>query len=602
MTKRYAALICRDAVWTNALTPGFELATGLIQVFQGRRLHIFAEADEPRLTLPDMTGVLIGHVFSTCSTSSKVQSVERSTAQGWRDSQGSQMTKDVWGGYVALMEPPNTQSVQILRDPSGALPCYYAETDLGLFLASDVDTLINIGSLASEIDDTFLARHLFAFDLRSERTGLKGIGELLAGFCLKVSLDFTRTLSAIWSPWDHVTAKAPQDMTSLAEDLRATINTCLAAWAGSFRHILLGVSGGLDSSIVAAALASLPSKLSCLTLATEAADGDERHYARQLTQALNLPLYEAFHDLRDIDVTRSSSAHLPRPSLYALNQSENRIRRELADRLGIDAYFTGIGGDNVFCHIQSATPIVDQVKAKGLSFDLWRCVEDISVLTGASLTEVVGAALKRSRNKSAAYTWVGSPDFLAAGLNLESQFAPSHPWLCAPSEALPGKAVHIAMLLRLQATIDGQPFGTCPPQIHPLLSQPIVEACLAIPTWTWCQYGQNRSVARQAYAHIVPNSLIKRQSKGGPNSFAFDVIAANRNHLREHLLEGELAKFGLIDKDALSLALNERTGIKSDHHIRLLLLAEAESWSRHWCERARSSTLKSRNLPLRLPN
>lgn len=58
----------------------------------------------------------------------------------------------------------------------------------------------------------------------------------------------------------------------------------------------------------------------------------------------------------------------------------------------------------------------------------------------------------------------------------------SHPWLSAPAEALPGKTVHVAFLMRAQNSLELYPRRSAPPHIAPLLSQPIVELCLSIPT------------------------------------------------------------------------------------------------------------------------
>jgi asparagine synthase (glutamine-hydrolysing) len=158
----------------------------------------------------------------------------------------------------------------------------------------------------------------------------------------------------------------------------------------------------------------------------------------------------------------------------------------------------------------------------------------------------------------------------------------THPWLDAPADALPGKAAHVAMLTRIQGTIDGFSRLEAPPQINPLLSQPIVEACLRIPTWQWCEGGQNRAVARLAFREDLPPRIVNRRSKGGPDSFAFDVIEANRALLREQLLEGVLAQRGLLDLKALENCLDARRWIQRDDYVRLSALAEAEAWVRHW--------------------
>ncbi len=249
--------------------------------------------------------------------------------------------------------------------------------------------------------------------------------------------------------------------------------------------------------------------------------------------------------------------------------------------MGIDALFTGIGGDNVFCSLQSATPLVDYVRSCGLGRSSWAIANDICNLTGAAVWQVLGAAWSRSKRPTA-YPWSHNSQFLTPHALAAGAFDLSHPWLVTPDGALPGKASHIAMLLRITGTIDGFPRDCFPVQINPLISQPIIEACLAIPTWQWIAGGRNRSVAREAFARSLPHVLVTRQSKGGPDSFAYEVMETHKRQVRNLLLGGFLAERDLIDRRAIEDALREDRPVRPLEHIRLAILAEAEVWARHW--------------------
>src|SRR3546814_10696864 len=62
--------------------------------------------------------------------------------------------------------------------------------------------------------------------------------------------------------------------------LQRLIINCTAAWSASRSQILVELSGGLDSSIVTAALKSADADFSAITFATPDAEGDESVYAR----------------------------------------------------------------------------------------------------------------------------------------------------------------------------------------------------------------------------------------------------------------------------------------------------------------------------------
>jgi asparagine synthase (glutamine-hydrolysing) len=155
-----------------------------------------------------------------------------------------------------------------------------------------------------------------------------------------------------------------------------------------------------------------------------------------------------------------------------------------------------------------------------------------------------------------------------------------HPWLEAvPSP--PGKAAHVAALLRVQQSIDPMR-GRMVPVINPLLAQPIVELALGIPSWRWREGGTDRAVARQAFATSLPDQIVARRGKGGPDGFSRAVIVANQVVVRERLMEGRLVARGIVDRTALAEALAPGAAVAGNDHVRLQELLVAEAWLDHW--------------------
>jgi asparagine synthase (glutamine-hydrolysing) len=529
-------------------------------------------------------GAIIGTAFERQGTFSRVRKLSAEMVDRLRSSTGQNLIDEHWGGYVAILDFHNERALHVVRDPSGALPCLFVHIGAVTIVASDVETLRDAGCLETTVDWEAISRYLFAPDLKTTRTALAGCRELLPG--QRLNLTFSGTyIDAVWSPWDHVTSSADQTYSVVAERLRGTIDLCIKAWASCFSNILLGVSGGLDSSVIATCLADQTIPWSALTMRTHAPDGDERLYAQLLTDSLKVPLIERFHEIDDIDVTRPSSAHLPRPFGLTFGQSQDQAKMKLAEDLGFDAFFTGQGGDNVFCYMQSATPLVDRLRAEGLSAGTVATLLDISHLTETSLWDVAASALDRMRGRDRAYHWPVSPGLLNPDLARQFAGTLSHNWLAVPKNAQIGKAAHIAKLLRIQNTVDSFSRTKYGPLVTPLLAQPIVELCLSIPTWMWCRGGINRAPVRQAFADRLPPSLLARKSKAGPMSFAFEVIEKNRARLRDFLLEGELSSRAIIDRQTVERLLDGDTLLRPPAHFDIMLATEAEAWARHWSTR-----------------
>jgi asparagine synthase (glutamine-hydrolysing) len=94
-----------------------------------------------------------------------------------------------------------------------------------------------------------------------------------------------------------------------------------------------------------------------------------------------------------------------------------------------------------------------------------------------------------------------------------------------------------------------------PYAISPLCAQPVFETCARIPIDIHFDGGRSRGLARRAFADVVPVPILRRQWKGRPLRFFEDVIQRNLPFIREHLLEGVLARQGILDRAAVERAL-----------------------------------------------
>ena len=545
--------------------------------FQNNCFIVLLSKDAPFISFSDASGLLIGHVFSKTIPAERLSDFPEDVVENIKHSQGQTLIDQYWGGYVAIFNSARGPAVNMLRDPSGAMPCYYLSHKVhGLrIIASDLETLVAANLLQSRVNWSALQRHLVAYEFRSNETCINGLQELTAGSRLKFS-DGEDLSTHCWLPKTFAATPNPGDLKTISGQLFEIAKDVIRAWQGVFRHPLLGVSGGLDSSILAAVLAESQHPTSYFTMATNDADGDEREHTRALASHLSIEVFEWFYHLRQVDITEATAAHLPRPLLCAFGQSEHKQKLALARERDVDAFFLGVGGDNVFCNLMSASPFLDRLYAEGLTEGSLKTARDICHLTGCSLIELVIAACKKVAHGSR-YRWQVETDFLRPA---ETAGPLMHPWLTKGPAVPPGKLAHIAMLTRIQGTIDGFSRFSSPPMVLPLLSQPLVEFCLAVPSWRWIEGGQNRAPARRAFSAKLPSEILARRSKGTPNSFAFDVIDRNRQIARDQLLDGRLVQHGLLDANQVRKTLSDDVSLRGFDHMRLAMLLEAEAWSR----------------------
>lgn len=541
---------------------------------------IFTRLCCPYAAPPDVTdAAILGTAFPHGGPDARSGNLPNLAWQELRQGSIEIFLRLCWGGFVALSA--RSEYTEIIRDPSAAMPCYYAQVPGALLIGSSVRVLIEAGLKKPAIGMNLLARSLFRAELPSQETALVGVQELLPGDCLRID-NGSLSVRQVWSPWDHTAIDETIDFNHHAERLQRTVDHCVAAWSSTTHQSLVGVSGGLDSSIVAACLAPAAPSPICLTVSTDDADGDERRQAHKICDHLKLSLIEARYDLADIQIDRPARPDLPRPTGRLIAQGYNAAVSRVADRLGADAFFTGNGGDNVFAFSQSAGAIADRLLHSGPGRDTWRTARDTCRLTGCSLSQAWHSAL-RIATSPRRYRWKPDRGFLHPDILQTLEREPlGHSWLDAPKGSLPGKAAHIAALLRIQRHLDGTGQMGQIRVINPLMSQPIIEACLSIPGWMWCQGGKNRSVAREAFRSKMPPAITDRISKGGPSGFGAQIVGSFHNRIVERLLDGHLAEGGIIDRVALERRLTDESPNWALDQVRVLELLEAEAWIDHW--------------------
>lgn len=548
------------------------------------RDDILVIADQASIDLGD-EAIVIGALFQR-GGSGRLSALGGSMREMIIATRGDSLLSSYWGGYVAILVGPDRRRCDILRAPMGDLPCYYVNTADALFAGSDLDILIAAGAPLAGVSWPAIIRHLAATDMRRPETCISGVRELTGGQRLSATDDGV-TVDARWSPW---ASAAPErqifDSTEAMRRLRGAIDHSVAMQASIHERVLLMLSGGLDSSIVATALARADRPLTCVNLVAEDATSDERSYARAVAGALGCPLLERNRDLSSVDLTRSEAARLPRPSTRSFTQATAAIVRSVADETRATAVVHGGGGDNVFCSLQSARPAMDCLLDAKAAGQFWPTVATIASLAQVSIWTVAVRAWRLKRRWARHYPWPADLRFLSDDAVAAVGSIIDHQWLDAPGDALPGKAAHVALVAQAQSVAEGADVEDSVPSLSPLLTQPVVEACLGIPSWLWFDRDRNRAIARDTFADRLPRHVADRRSKGSPDGFIAALYETNRPLIRALLADGVLARAGLLDLTQVMAALDDPRPVVGHAHLRILQLIDAEAWARGWLDRA----------------
>lgn len=533
-------------------------------------------------------GVVLGRLFRRAQLgdpSAGAITLDAAASEEILRSGGRTLIERYWGRYVALLDM-GADGVRVLRDPGGALPCHVLRHEgIDIVFSWLEDVLTTSGQLPHpRVDWDALAAHLAFGELVGRETALQGINQILPGEAVTLGRTETcRTL--LWNPAEQTRGPTDVDPDEAGRSLRRTVRACVQAWASCHDSLLLRLSGGVDSSIVLSCLAQGQSsaRITCVNYHSPGANSDEREYARIAVRHARRDLIERS---RNPDIRLESVldvARTPTPHPYVGRLSAH-IDAELARALDATALFTGGGGDQLFFELHEWWPAADFLRLRGIVPDLARAVLDAARLGRVSAWRALRLAVAdrlrtRTPQLDICSHWALVTDLVRAQAREGVRFG--HPGMDAASELPIGKLMQIQQLLYPAGYYDPGERDNAPELVNPLLSQPVVEQCLALPTWVLAHCGVGRGLVRRAFAADLAPETVNRRSKGGLGEHLRHVLQRNLDFVRELLLDGELVGHGLLDRPALEAALagSMKVTARTGEIHRYVAI---EAWLRQW--------------------
>ncbi|MDP8984627.1 MAG: asparagine synthase-related protein [Pseudomonadota bacterium] len=534
-------------------------------------------------------GIVLGRLFSrTPATGCPIDRLlcDDDAADQLVKDGGRRLVNDYWGSYVAFLRSRERGTFQVLRDCSGWIPCFRTRhANVELFF-SDLYHLVPLELPQHTLNFRYLAAYICDPSLQIRETGLNEVTELLAGDCVEISPVGTRQFCA-WHPRQFALSNAFEDRHQAQGELKRITQDCVGAWAGTYDNILLSLSGGLDSAIVLGCLERAPVKpaVTCFNQCTENTADDERRFARLAAALARAPLIEEPWSAAILDERLFDLPKLPKPypgDIYWW--LERNTRNDLAIRTGAEAIWTGQGGDHLFWAFRPYPIAADYVARHGIDIGLCGVVASGARLSRKSYLSVLIAAIKLGKSSKRwrpEYLESQLGHFVTADALLNSRDGYIvNPWSSGVDDLPKTKQIQIDQLADVVNRHKHMPGAERAYQRHPLQSQPLMELCLAIPTYVLAHGGRRRGLARDAFSDRVPRAIIEREDKGETSARIRAMIRQNEFFLRGILLDGILVKENIVSRFALEAILVKGQSWRPDNYWALLGCITAEIWAR----------------------
>jgi asparagine synthase (glutamine-hydrolysing) len=522
-------------------------------------------ASETRVLEAD-AGVVLGRIFArdTASPAARTHFDAAETA-AIVASGGKRLFEGYWGRYVAIVRSAGSGEVWVLRDPLGQMPCMLAGFRGVSLVFSDLEDCRRLGCLKFTVNWSYVTGLLANSGMMTRATALNEVSDIQLGERVRFCGD-TLQRSIEWHPFEIARTDQIVDVDEAARELRATTRACIHAWASCYSGLIHNLSGGLDSSIVLACLQDAPTRpaITCLNYYGTGPSEDERHYARLVARHVGAELVESRLDPAEVRLERITTLRRSaRPWYYMYELEHGELETSLAAQRGAKGLFSGSGGDGIFYQARAELAVADYFFDHGWSAGLLRTAVDAAQVSHKSIWPLLAKAARArvlpkrfnpmTEGGRPVRTLVNADVLRAAARNAEFD----HAWFTrkATRGVPPGVLWHVSTVSVPPAYYTSFGPETAPERTMPLLSQPLVEVCLRMPSYLLIRSGRDRAIARKAFASDLPEMTVKRTAKGRVDQYVRNIVDANLEFLREFLLDGILVRKGLLNRDTLELYL-----------------------------------------------
>jgi asparagine synthase (glutamine-hydrolysing) len=544
-------------------------------------------------------GALFGRAFSLgnelqaqpyCQPFSEVES------RNIGESGGAHLIERYWGRYVALFR--SRDGVCVLRDPTGGMPCFVAEHEGVSIVFSEIGSCLALDLLKFSINWRYVAAFVPYPALQISDTGLNEVSEVQPGERVLFTTAGVRR-SLLWRPSDVASRNRIEEPVVAVAAIRETVKQCVHAWASIHRSVVHNLSGGLDSSIVLSCLKTAPShvRVTCLHYYAPASREDEREYARLVARHMDADLIECALDpaaarLEGMMNIRPS----PKPWFYIYDLIHSPVEARVMNEHAATGLFSGAGGDGLFIQARADLAVADYLCHHGVRPRVLRVALEAARINRASIWPTLRQGFLRylKRPSKNALSEFGDArsliprDVFESARNDDNLF---HPWIRDSVGNLPPGLLWQILCMSVPTPFY-ESFGesTEIERTPVLVSQPLMEVCLRIPSYVWITGGRDRAIARRAFADVLPQAVVRRTQKGLIDRYNRTMLDENAAFISEMLLDGLLVKAGLLDRERLAACIRADAsagGFEYNEVLRQHLCTEV--WVRRWAALTTSS-------------
>lgn len=506
------------------------------------------------------------------------------------------------GDFAISLWEPRGRTLLLARDAVGPRPLYYHANAERIIWSSELMPLLDFAGIELEVNDEYIAGYLTSGPA-PELTPYKDIYAVHPGYTLSVQ-DGHLKAQRYWGLDPNLEIRYKTDG-EYEEHFRHLFREAVRRRLRVDGPVWGSLSGGLDSSaiicmadeIIEAGEAQASRLETVSYVYDEATRSDERkfiHCVEEKRGRVGCYLWDEDHPTLASfpDESRLSFPDFQDCFVDRLNAMCEAMRVD-----GARVLLTGHGGDEMLCsnpspapelgdmlvqrrllHLHRSVKIWSTISRKPYLALLWR--DGVVPLLPTKLQVIFKPVVKLP-------SWLDAQFVARMNLHERRLGTPDVFGFDLPSGC--DQAAGFLSIMRVISKASYRARGGIEVS-HPYLHRPLVEFLQAIPFEQRVRPGETRSLMRRALKDLLPEKILKRQGKKGPDEALFRAVAREWRRLQPVFNYARVCAAGYIDAAALHAALERSRHGCETHSFAVIQTISLEFWLR---------ALERRSLPAR---
>jgi len=518
---------------------------------------------------------------------------------------GERMLQKLNGMFAFCIWDRQQQTLFLARDRLGKKPLYYASNSSAFLFGSELKSLLRHPSVSRDIDLFSLSKYLTYEYVPAPHTMIKGVQKLKPGHALTYRVR-THELS-IKKYWDipiSEDAIAYMSEESYAEELLQLLREAVRdRLLSSDVPVGIFLSGGLDSSTIAALACELSQQVKTFTIGFDEASFDESRYANQVAEVLGTDHH--------VDVLDIRKAHTLLPDIM------NYLDEPLGDASIIPTYllskFTaqhvkvalgGDGGDELFAGYPTfqALQLLNLYKKLPVAFQQafsWF----VSALPASNTYMSVDFKLKQwlrgigDSDEITFFRWIGAfneqekaslfqPDVLKHIATIESDVLMliRESTLSEPFARILYAMTKLYLQDDILVKVDRVTMANSLEGRAPMLDTRVVEFAAKLPKQYKLRRLTTKYLLKKAALKVLPKEIVYRKKKGFGIPVAKWICEDMKGMFLHYLSPERLKKDGLFQYPFVEQLLYEHWARKKNNRKFLWTLLIFQMWKERWID------------------